>query len=98
MQKRDSVSLGVFVGLMLPLIFMAAFIVYSYNTTGLNSMLSAVKHYQSYNILYKALSLSLMPGAGLFFYWSHINKLNQARGVLMMSLFYGILVLVLYMT
>ncbi|MGD9992497.1 MAG: hypothetical protein AB7S69_04290 [Salinivirgaceae bacterium] len=98
MQKRDSVSLGVFVGLMLPLILMAAFIVYSYNTTGLNSLISVVKHYQSYNILYKILSVSLMPGAGLFFYWSRINKLNQARGVLMMSLFYGVMVLVLYMS
>ncbi len=93
MYKRDSVSLGVFVGLILPLILVAAFIVYSYKTTG-----SVVKHYQAYNILYKILSVSLMPGAGLFFYWSRINKLNQARGVLTMSLFYGVLVLVLYMT
>ncbi len=98
MQKRDSVSLGVFVGLMLPLILTAAFIVYSYKTTGLNSLISVVKHYQSYNILYKIVSVSLMPGAGLFFYWNRINNLNQARGVLMMSLFYGVMVLVLYMS
>ncbi len=95
MKKNDSTTLGVFVGLLLPMIFMAIFILYS--SARFDSVAMCVMHFQNYNILYKALSVSLMPGAGLFFIWSKMNKLNQARGVLMMSLFYGVLVLVLYM-
>jgi hypothetical protein len=38
-----------------------------------------------------------MPGAGLFFIWSKMNKINQARGVLLMTLFYGVFVMLLYM-
>jgi hypothetical protein len=95
MQKKDSTTLGVFVGLLLPLILLSSFILYSSPKFG--SIVACIEHFQNFNILYKALSVSLMPGAGLFFMWSHQNKLNQARGVLMMSLFYGVIVLLLYM-
>lgn len=95
MQKKDSTTLGVFVGLLMPAILMGIFILYSSPKFG--SIAATLEHFQNYNIMYKALSVSLMPGAGLFFLWSRMNKLNQARGVLMMSLFYGIFVLVLYM-
>lgn len=94
-QKKDSTTLGVMLGLFLPLILMSIFILFY--SRQFSSLQNCIKHMITFDIMYKALSVSLMPGAGLFFLWSKINKLNQARGVLMMSLFYGVFVVILYM-
>lgn len=93
--NTDSTSRGALIGLILPLVIMSAFILAS--SGKFDSVAATIKHYQLYNVLYKVLSLSLMPGAGLFFLWSKTNKLNQARGTLVVTMFYGIFVLILYM-
>ena len=94
-QKRtDSTSKGVLIGLLLPLIVMAAIILFSSSRFG--SVKETIDHYQNFGLLYKILSISLMPGAGLFLIWSR-NKLNQARGMLLMTMFYGVFVILLYL-
>jgi len=94
-QKNDSTTLGVIVGFLLPLI--VSFTIILFSSSHFESVKATIDHFQKYDILYKILSLSLMPGAGLFFIWSKMNKINQARGVLLMTLFYGVFVILLYM-
>lgn len=94
--NSDSTTKGALIGLILPAIIMSIFILVS--SSRFDSIGVTIKYYQTFDILYKVLSLSLMPGAGLFFLWSKNNKLNQARGTLLMTMFYGIFVLILYMS
>ncbi len=93
--KKDSIQLGTIVGLILPLIGLSIFglsVIQKFESTKL-----MIEHFQFYGVWYKVLSLSLMPGAGLFFLWSKAGKINQARGVLLMTLFYGAFVVLLYL-
>lgn len=95
MKNKDSIQIGALTGFLLPLIALFGFtlaVVHQFE-----NLEQCIKHFQLYNLWYKILSLSLMPGAGLFFYWSTIGKINQARGVLLMTLFYGVFVILLYM-
>jgi hypothetical protein len=93
--KKDLVSIGIIIGLLLPVIFCGAFIAYSSSRFG--SFMACYKHFQLIGLLYKIVSLSLMPGVGLFFLWTKYNMLNNARGMLLITMFYGIVVLLLYM-
>jgi hypothetical protein len=95
--QTDSVLKGVLFGTFLPPVILAVILLVL--TPRFDSFIACVKFYQNLGILYKMLSLCMMPGAGLFFWWSsaRVNKINQARGILMMTLFYGVFVLVLYM-
>lgn len=96
LNNSDSTSKGVLIGLILPIVIMSAFILTS--SQKFDSIAATIRYYQTFDILYKVLSLSLMPGAGLFFLWSKTNKLNQARGTLLITMFYGIFVVILYMS
>lgn len=95
MKNKDSITAGVIIGLVLPLILMAAIILYS--SKNFESIKATIDHFQNFDLLYRILSISLMPGAGLFLIWSK-NKINQARGVLLMTLFYGVFVILLYLS
>lgn len=94
-KKSDSTTKGLVIGFILPLIFMSIIILVS--SSKFDSIKATIDHFQTFGLLYKILSISLMPGAGLFLIWSNTNKLNQARGTLMMTFFYGVFVLLLYM-
>ncbi len=94
--KNDLVSTGAIIGLILPILFFGGFILFS--SSRFDSVMDCLQHFQRTGVLYKVLSLCLMPGVGLFFLWSKYDKLNQARGMLLMSMFYGIIVLILYMS
>jgi len=94
--KKDSAPLGVMAGLILPLVGLTIFSLIVINK--FDSYMEMIDHFQFYDVWYKVLSLSLMPGAGLFFLWSKAGKLNQARSVLLMTLFYGVIVVMLYLS
>lgn len=94
MKSNDNPKLGLLLGFALPLISLTVFSLASLNR--FDSIQHMISHFQTFNIWYKVLSLSLMPGAGLFFLWNKNGKLNQARSVLLMTMFYGIFVLILY--
>ena len=94
--KKDIVSIGVLAGLIIPILIVFGFLLYQ--SSNFESINQAAKYFQRLDIMYKVVSLSLMPGAGLFFLWSRQDKLNQARGALLATMFYGILVLILYMS
>jgi hypothetical protein len=92
--KKDSVAVGAIVGILLPAIALAIFFLTVSHR--FDSYTAAIKHFLLYNLLYKVLTMSLMPNVALFFYWSKKNQLNQARGTLLMTLFYGIFVILLF--
>ncbi len=92
--SSDITSKGLSAGLVLPIVFMLIFIGVLSKQFG--SFNETIEYYQEIGVLYKMLSLSLMPGAGLFFLWSKQNKLNQARGALLATLMYGVAVVYLY--
>ena len=92
--SSDITSKGLSAGLVLPIVFMLIFIGVLSKQFG--SFNETIEYYQEIGGLYKMLSLSLMPGAGLFFLWSKQNKLNQARGALLATLMYGVAVVYLY--
>lgn len=93
-KTKDNPKLGILVGLLLPILGIVVFSLSSLNR--FDSVENMINHFQMFNIWYKVLSLSLMPGAGLFFLWSRSGKLGQARSVLLMTLFYGVFVMILY--
>lgn len=95
MKSKDSTAMGVIIGLLLPIIIMSIIILYS--SSKFESLKATIDHFQNFDLLYRILSISLMPGAGLFLIWSK-NKINQARGVLLMTLFYGVFVILLYLS
>lgn len=95
-KNNDIVSVGAVTGLVIPLLLVLGFLLYSSNR--FESLAETARFFQTTNILYKIVSVSLMPGVGLFFLWSKKNKLNQARGILLTTMFYGIFVLILYMS
>lgn len=92
----DLVSVGVVVGIIIPIILVLAFIIYY--SSRFDSIFQTATYFQHMHVMYKILSVSLMPGVGLFFLWTKQNKINQARGALLATLFYGIFVLILYMS
>ncbi len=99
MQKNphsDITSKGLAAGLLIPFLLMLAIL--SISSQKFDSFTATIQHYQNFNLLYKTLSICLMPGAGLFFHWSKTGKINQARGTLFATLAYGLLVLYLYFT
>lgn len=93
--QNDSPYLGVLAGLILPLVGVAIFSLLMKGK--FESIDHMINHFQLFDVWYKVLSLSLMPGAGLFFLWSKAGKMNQARATLLMTMFYGIFVIVLYL-
>ncbi len=94
--KKDSIQLGTIAGLLLPLL---GLLIFSLAVIGkFESYTQMIQHFQIYDVWYKVLSLSLMPGAGLFLFWSKAGKTNQARGVMLMTLFYGVFVVLLYLS
>lgn len=94
--NKDSIILGIISGLILPLVGLSIFSLIVIEK--FDSYMEMIKHFQFYSVWYKVLSLSLMPGAGLFFLWSKAGKMNQARAVLLMTLFYGVFVVILYLS
>jgi len=94
MNNKDNSSIGVIVGLLLPIIIMT--IIIGMSKINFESINATIQHFIRYNLMYKILSLSLMPNAGLFLFWSK-NKINQARGVLLITLLYGVFVIILYL-
>ena len=94
--NKDSIQIGTIVGLILPLIGLSIFglsVIQKFESITL-----MIEHFQIYAVWYKVLSLSLMPGVGLFFLWNKAGKINQARGVLLMTMFYGVFVVLLYLS
>ncbi len=96
MKMKDTPAMGMLVGLVLPIICLGIFLPLVAYGKGFESVAECVHHFQTFGVLYKIVSLSLMPNAGLFFWWTYRNRLNMARGVLSMCLLYGVAIVAIY--
>lgn len=92
--SNDITSKGLAAGLLIPFFCMLFFFLIA--SKDFETIAKTIEHYQSFGLTYKILSMCMMPGAGLFFVWSKNNKINQARGALLATLMYGVVVLILY--
>ena len=96
MKLSDKPIVGIVIGAVLPIICLAIFLPLVAYGKGYDSVADCVRHFQSFGVFYKIVSLSLMPNAGLFFWWTRQNRLSLARGVLAMCLLYGVAILAIY--
>ncbi len=95
MKPKDNHIIGIITGLLLPLVGLLAF---SLAVIGkFDDLTAMINHFQLFNMWYKILSLALMPNVAMFFIWSKKGKMYQARSVLLMTLFYGVFVVILYL-
>lgn len=93
--KKDIPQVGILLGLLLPLVGLGVFslaVIHRFD-----SFKQMIEHFQLFGMWYKVLTLSMMPNVGLFFLWTKLNKMNQARSILLMTLFYGIFVIILFL-
>ncbi len=94
MKHKDNHIVGIIIGLLLPMLGILVFclsLIHRFDTIG-----QLINHFAFFKMWYKILTLALMPNVALFFIWNKKNKLNQARSVLLMTLFYGVFVVILY--
>jgi len=96
MKSYESPIIGMIVGLILPLICLCVFFPLVAYFKDFESVSSCIHQFQTFGLLYKIVSLSLMPSAGLFFWWMHRGRVNLARGILSICLLYGVAILVMY--
>lgn len=96
MKHNDSPVKGMLVGLLLPIVCLGIFLPLVAYGKGFDSVSECVRHFKAFGVLFKIVSLSIMPNAGLFFWWTYRNRLNMARGVLAMCLLYGVAIVAIY--
>ncbi len=89
--KLDSFKLGAILGIIIPLI--TIFFVYIIKFPGFG-ICELIDYLIEANALTKLTSLCILPDALLFFIFIYTNLLFSARGVLMSTMFYAILVFI----
>jgi hypothetical protein len=88
MLKRDSVALGVMLGLLGPV---AGFCLYSSMRFGTTDYIAFLKRITEMHLSSAFLSLSLLANLGIFFIFIHYKYDYSARGVLMATIIYAII-------
>lgn len=99
-KKFNSIYLGITIGIILPFICLFIYsIVNKYNIT-LGEILKTYVTENMYSsikkeIIPKLLSLCLIPNLFAFFGFLQINKLLSARGIIIATILYGVLIVIL---
>lgn len=96
MKVKDTPALGMLIGLLLPIVCLCIFFPLVAYGKGYSSVGECIRHFQTFGVLYKIVSLSLMPNAGLFFWLTRKEHLNLARGILSVCLLYGVAIIAIY--
>jgi hypothetical protein len=91
----DKQITGVVVGLVVPLFI--SYLVYHFRFRGAEDFISFLKAMMAVESLGKLLSVSVMPNLLFFFLGIWSNRLWAARGVLMATVFYGLVAVVLFL-
>ncbi|MCA1745181.1 MAG: hypothetical protein LC643_05660 [Bacteroidales bacterium] len=91
----DKQVTGIVVGLVVPLLI--SFLVYHFRFKGAEDFTSFLKALMAVESLGKLLSVSVMPNLLFFFLGIWSNRLWAARGVLMATVFYGLVAVVLFL-
>ncbi len=91
----DKQVTGILVGLVVPLLI--SYLVYHFRFSGAEDYISFLKALMAVESLGKLLSVSVMPNLLFFFLGIWSNRLWAARGVLMATVFYGLVAVVLFL-
>ncbi|MCQ2374498.1 MAG: hypothetical protein MJ069_01165 [Salinivirgaceae bacterium] len=93
---KKQTLIGMIIGIVLPIICAAGYFYY----TSLGRNISVIDCFKAYKLMsalmFKILSFSLMPNAALFFLLVNKNYDDLAKGLLGITICYGVVVLLLY--
>jgi hypothetical protein len=93
MLKKDSISLGIILGLLAPLLGLVFFKMYQLSALTFKEALQFFIYQPGFKMLTVALSISLLMNALLFTIYINSNKDNTAKGIFITTLVYGLIVL-----
>ena len=93
MFKKDSLPLGLVLGLIAPMLGIILFKVYKFGVFTFQETFQFMLYEPGYKTLTVALSLSLLLNALLFTIYINNGKDNTAKGIFLTTLLYGLIVL-----
>ena len=91
--KKDSIALGLILGLFAPLLGIVFFKMYKFSVFSFKETFQFMMYEPGFKTLSVALSLSLLLNALLFTIYINTNKDNTAKGIFITTLIYGLIVL-----
>jgi hypothetical protein len=91
--KKDSIALGLILGLFAPLLGIVFFKMYKFSVFTFKETFQFMIYEPGFKTLSVALSLSLLLNALLFTIYINTNKDNTAKGIFITTLIYGLIVL-----
>ena len=91
--KKDSVGLGLILGLFAPLLGLVFFKFYQLKSLTFTEAFQYMIYQPGFKLLSAALSISLLLNALLFTIYINTNKDNTAKGIFITTLIYGLIVL-----
>lgn len=91
--KKDSVSLGIILGLLAPLLGLVFFKMYKFKVFSFKETFQFMIYEPGFKTLTVALSISLLLNALLFTIYINNNKDYTAKGIFITTLIYGLIVL-----
>ena len=91
--KKDSIGLGLILGLFAPLLGLIFFKMYKFSVFSFRETFQFMIYEPGFKTLSVALSLSLLLNALLFTIYINTNKDNTAKGIFITTLVYGLIVL-----
>jgi len=91
--KKDSIGLGLILGLFAPLLGLVFFKMYKFSVFSFKETFQFMIYEPGFKTLSVALSLSLLLNALLFTIYINTNKDNTAKGIFITTLVYGLIVL-----
>jgi hypothetical protein len=92
MNKYDKLYIGIITGIIAPLIGVIIFYLINFSSeTILNFLTESVKN----KLLSPLLSLCAIINLGLFYLYLHFNYLYNARGVILSTLIFGLVIVII---
>ena len=91
--RFNSILFGLIMGIIVPMILLVIF----FNSTDYSSSFSSfIRSLSQLNILYKIISVCVIPNLLVFYLFIWKDRLLAARGVLMATLIYALTIFVLF--
>ena len=91
--KFNKQRIGLISGLLVPII--AIFIFYLFNKYRFGSLEIFYKHFVLFHLTSHIVSLSVLPNLAVFYFFIKKNFLSSARGVILATMIYGLIIIVL---
>ena len=91
--KKDNLKLGLILGLIGPIIGMFVVYLIQYSSFSFKDFLTTF--FSTNRLITSVGSLSLLANAALFAVYVHFNKYNTFKGIFIVTLIYGIAILLL---